>query len=105
MARLLKYFNKLNQKKSETTDAVLPEIDGPLVNVMPSSDIQTANKAICATLLESPHGSETNGGNDNETKHHGNYQFFTPKEKAALGKRAAEYGITSTIRYFVRVDH
>ena len=48
--------------------------------------------------------TETDGGNDCTTKRRGNYQFFSPKEKAELGKRAAEYGITSTIRYFVKVD-
>ena len=59
-------------KKSEKINAVLSEIDGPLVNVMPSSAIQVANKAIRTMLLESPHVTETNGGNDSETKCHGN---------------------------------
>ena len=69
-------------------DAVLPKISGPLANVMPNSAIQVANKAIRATLLESPRVTETDGENYSETKCHGNYQFFSPKEKVELGKRA-----------------
>ena len=65
---------------------------------MPTSAVQVANQAVCATLLDSESPlTETDGGNDCTTKHRGNYQFFSPKEKAELGKRAAEYGITSTI--------
>jgi len=41
---------------------------------------------------------------DGATKHCGNYYFFSPKVQVELGKRAAEYGITSIIQYFVRVD-
>ena len=72
----------------------------------PTFAIQAANKAAHVMLLdsESPSVTETDGGNDSATKCRGNYQFFSPKEKAELGKRVAEYGITSTIRYFVRID-
>ena len=106
MAGLLKYFKRIEPKKSEKIDAVLPKTDGPLSTLMPTSAIQAANKAVRATLLdsESPSVTETDGGNDSATIRRGNYQFFNPKEKAELGKRAAEYGITSTIRYFVRID-
>jgi len=52
---------------SEKIDAVLPKTGGPLVNLMPTSTIQTANKAICATLLESPSETETDEGNNSET--------------------------------------
>ena len=75
---LLKYFKRAEPKKNEKIDAVLPKVDGPLA-----------------------------AGNDRDTctsKRCGKYQFFTPKEKAEYGKRAATYGITSTIRYFAKVD-
>ena len=98
MAGLLKYFKQIEPKKSEKIDAVLPKTDGPLSTLMPTSAIQAANQAVRATLLDSESPvTETDEGNDCTTKHRGNYQFFSPKEKAELGKRAAEYGITSTI--------
>ena len=104
---LLKYFKRIEPKKSEKIDAVLPKTDSPLSTLMPTSAIHAANKAVRVTLLdtESPSVTEADGGNDGATKCRGNYQFFSPKEKAELGKRAAKYGITSTIRYFVRIDH
>jgi len=49
--------------------------------------MQAANKAIRATLLESPCVTETNGGNDGATKCRRNFQFFSPKEEAELGIR------------------
>ena len=105
MDGLLKYFKRIEPKKSEKIDAVLPKTDGPLSTLMLTSVIQAANQAVRATLLDSESPvTETDGGNDCTTKRRGNYQFFSPKEKAELGKRAAEYGITSTIRYFVKVD-
>ena len=107
MARLLKYIKRIEPKKSEKIDAVLPKTDGPLSTLMPTLlCIQAANQAVRTMLLdpESPSVTETDGGSDSATKRHGNYQFFSPKEKAKLGKRAVEYGIISTIRYFVRVE-
>ena len=106
MTGLLKYFKQIEPKKSEKIDAVLPKTDGPLLTLMQTSAIQVANQAIRATLLDSESPmSETDGGNGCTTKRRGNYQFFSPKEKTELGKRAAEYGITSTIQCFVKVDH
>ena len=103
---LLKYFKRLEPKKSEIIDTVLPKNDGPLANLMPNSAVEAANKAVRATLLESPRvPTEKDGDNaDSRKKRRGSYQFFTPKERAELGKRAAECGMTSTIRYFTKVD-
>jgi len=50
--------------------------------------MQAANKAVHTTLLESPSVTETDGGNDGAAKCHKNYQFFSPKEEAKLGKRS-----------------
>ena len=46
---LFKYFKRVEPRKSEKIDGVLPKSDGPLVNVMPASAIQAANKAVHAT--------------------------------------------------------
>ena len=53
MARLLKYFERIESKKSEKIDAVLPKTDGPLSTLMPTSSVQAANQAVRATLLDS----------------------------------------------------
>jgi len=62
---------------------------------MPMSAIQAANTAVCARLLESPFVTENNvtAGSDSTSCTN---QFFTPKEKAEYGRRAAEYGVTPT---------
>ena len=104
---LLKYFKWMEPKKSKKIDGVLPKTDGHLSTLMPTITVQAANKAVCATLLDSKSLSvtETDDGNDSATKCGGNYIFVSPKEKAEQGKRAAKYGVTSTIQYFVRDDH
>ena len=102
---LLKYFKRAEPKKNEKIDAILPKVDGPLAKVMPMS----SNTAVRTKLLETLYVTESDvaAGNDRDTctsKRHGKYQFFTPKEKAEYRKRAATYGIMSTIRYFAKVD-
>ena len=96
---LLKYFKRIDSKKPEKVEAVLPKMDGPLATLMPVSSIETANKAVRAQMMENARAIEPHEGeNSADKKLRGNYQFFNPKEKADLGRRAAELGITSTIR-------
>ena len=72
---------------------------------MPVSSIEAANKAVRAQMMENARAIEPHKGeNSSDKKLQGNYQFFNPKEKADLGRRAAELGITSTIRYFSKID-
>ena len=47
----LKYFNRVEPRKSCKINGVLPKSDGPLENVMPTSTMQAANKAVCDTLI------------------------------------------------------
>ena len=58
---------------------------------MPSDSITAANssveKVFKQTEVEKPHSE---------------YQVYTAKVRAEIGKRAAVYGITSTIRYTIR---
>jgi len=105
---LLKYFKRVEPKKNEKMDTVLPKVDGPLAKLMPMSSIQAVNTAVHTKLLESLYVTESDvaAGNDHDactSKRRGKYQFFTPKEKAEYGKRAATYGITSTIRYLPKL--
>jgi len=80
---LLKYF-KLK------SDSVLPNPNGPLSKLVPSSSIIAVNKAVKDAISQS-------------TKAHGPYMQFTAEEKARMGKRAAEFGIASTVRYFNKI--
>ena len=67
----------------------LPDASGPLAIAMPSDSITAANSSIEKVF------------NQTEAKKpRGEYQVYTTKERAEIGKRAAVYGITSTIRYY-----
>ena len=85
MAGLLKYF------KPKERDAPLPDPAGPLSSVMPSSSIQVANKAVKRVLDESL---------SSEASWHsrGQYETFSPTEKASIAKYAREVEVTKAIR-------
>ena len=48
---LLKYFKRIDFKKPEKVEAVLPKMDGPLATLMPVSSIEAANKAVRAQMM------------------------------------------------------
>ena len=73
---------------------------------MPSSAIEAANSAVREIFF--------NGNIDEDSPTpcvkvtlktlRGTYQTFTDKETAEFAKRAAENGITATIRYFIKIE-
>ena len=63
----------------------LPDPRGSLSKVVPSSAISAANSEVKARGLG--------------TSKRGSYAKLTQQQKAEIGKRAAEHGIASTIRY------
>jgi len=71
-------------------DSVLPNPNGHLSKLVPSSSLIAANEAVKDAISQS-------------TKAHGLYVQFTAEEKARMGKRAAEFGIASMIRYFNKI--
>ena len=75
-------------KYLKPVDPALPKPEGSLSLVVPSSSIAAANKEVKRVI-----------NREGESKR-GKYCIFTPEEKARIGKRAAEYGVTATIRYF-----
>ena len=77
---LLKYL-----KKSDS----VPNPEGPLSSRVPASTIAASNKEVRSLLAK----------NKSERKH-GRYSVYTEQEKAKIAKRAAEMGVTSTIRHF-----
>ena len=65
---------------------------------MPMSLIESANVAVKKLLLIPSRVTEDD--KIDGCKHRATYQHFTSKEMLELGKRAAEIGIKSTVRYF-----
>ena len=66
------------------------------------SSIESANAALREVMMKAPKVKESEEmDSDEQIVRRGKYQHFTDVEKLALGKRAYDHGITSTIRYFV----
>ena len=84
---LFRYFERA--KKED-----LPDPQGTLSKLIPSSSIAAANSKV-QIVLES--GTFPSGG-----KKRGPYVTYTPEQKALIGKRAAECGVVSTIRHYAQ---
>ena len=104
---LLKYFKHIKPSKEERIQSVLPKPDGPLARLKLSSAIEDDNSAVRGIFTD----GTINEGNptpcDQVTLNtvRGTYQMLPNKEKAEFAKRAAENGITATIRYFIKNEH
>ena len=59
---LSKYFKRIDSKKPEKVEAVLPKTDGPLATLMPVSSIEAANKAVRAQMMENARAIEPHEG-------------------------------------------
>ena len=92
MAGLLKYF-KPKQLHEDNDDEVkpkgLPDPNGDLSKVVPSSSIEVTN-AVLRQALEKERGPC------------GPYISVTPAQKYAIGQRAAENGVTATLRCYAK---
>ena len=86
---ILKYFKRVEVKKTEKFDCILLKNDGPLTTLMSSSAIQAANSAVRTKMLESSSRVANDDENSDVSKarHRGSYQFFTPMEKVEFGRR------------------
>ena len=81
---LYRYF------KREIQDGGLPDPRGPLSKIIPLSAISAANSEVKKYVQTAAgHGKKRN-----------NYAKFSPEQKAEVGRRAAEHGVASTIRYY-----
>ena len=84
---LLKYFKK---------STVLPNPEGRLSDHMPAAAIVSANKQVADLVV-----LQTDEANQSECKKkRGHYLSYTDEEKLKIGKRAAEFGVTNTMRHF-----
>ena len=71
---------------------VLPDAFGPLSAIVPSSAIKAANKEVTEIL------NCKSKGESSRSCHRGQYETFTPVEKATIAKYALEVGVTKAIR-------
>ena len=72
--------------------SVLPNPDGDLLKHVPPSAIRQANKEVQPLIKEENQVAAK--------KTRSPYSVFTAGEKATIGKRAAEFGVTNTIHHF-----
>ena len=102
----LKYFKRIEPSKEQKIQSVLPKPDGLLALSMPSSAIEAANSVVREILTNNPidEDSPIPCSKIMLKTVRGTYQINTDKEKAKLARRAAEQGITSTIRYFTKIE-
>ena len=89
MSGILRYYHIV--KKPSSGETYLPDPNGPLSKVIPPSTIAAANEKVCAIDK-----SKTPGGSASRTS----YLHLTGAQKYQVGKRAAEFGTTNTLRYY-----
>ena len=88
MLGILRYFHLVKEPSSSEV-AGLPDPNGSLSKVIPSSTIAAANEKVCA-IGKTEAASKTP------------YLHLKAAQKYQVGKRAAEFGTTNTIRYYAR---
>ena len=93
MISIQKYFKPVTEKDKVDTKTVklpasLPDPNGDLSKLVPSSAIRAANESIREILKEKKGARKAP------------YLILTPAQRYSIGKRAAEHGVTATIRYY-----
>ena len=76
-----------------TVNKNLPDPSGPLSRIVPSSSIEAANAKVSPLLTEPQNPEEKVVGR-------GPYQKLSGPKRAEIGRRAAEHGVASTVRYY-----
>ena len=95
MWKCLKKFsvNSLeSDKKPSMNNDPLPQESGPLSRSLPSSTIASANRLVLKCMEDAKQGKR------------GKYSKYSSKEKADIGKRAPELGITATMKYYESIN-
>ena len=84
VAGILKYFKLVPISSSSSPN--LPDPDGPLSRKIPAKAIELANAKVTeATKVSCGRSS---------------YLYLTPGQQHEFGKRAAEHGVTASLRYY-----
>jgi len=90
---LLKYLT-LKRRDTIKTEC-LPDASGPLSIEIPSGSITATNSSVVKVLEKQQKMTK---------RQRGKYRTYTAKERAEIGKRAAIYGINSTIKYYKKIN-
>ena len=88
MAGILKFF-KYKRDVSASSTPSLPEPNGSLRKKVPPKAIELANAEVTKLVGNTPRGR-------------GPYLYLTGAQRYKVGKRAALYGTTDTMRYFAK---
>ena len=85
---ILQYFKRA-PRKSSSTDAAdqFPEPNGPLSRSVPPKAIELANASVAKVKDGMPRG-----------KRSGPYLMLSGAQRFEIGKRAAEHGVTASLR-------
>jgi len=84
MAGILKYFKTVQTLSSSSLNLLDP--DGPLSRKVPAKAIELANAKV-SEVIEKSHTQAP-------------YLYLTSGQRYEVGKRAAEYGVTATLKYY-----
>ena len=76
---------------------VLPNPNGLLAKVVPSSSIIVANEAVKYAISKTSDTSKASSEGECSVKGRGPDVQFTPEEKVRIGKQAVGYGVASTV--------
>ena len=90
MKSLLNYFSVVSKSSP------VPDPNGPLSKTMSPSTIATVNAKV------GPIVEKHDTTNINKESERGPYLHLTPAQKYQVGKRAAETGVTKTLRYYAK---
>ena len=86
---ILNYLKVISKSSSDQEHSDLPDPTGPLSEKIPSSTIATVNAKV-TSAVERPAGAGSRGP----------YSHLTPEQKYRIGKRATQFGVTSTLRHY-----
>jgi len=92
-------LNYFSQVKKGSTSTGLPDPNGPLCQKVLSSSIQAANVRVSKVVegrLGMPGEVKSKSGSRKP------YLHMTPGQRFQIGKRAAEHGVTTSMRYFAK---
>ena len=95
---LFKYL----KRKDILPKSLLPKPTGPLSETIPSSCIEVVNSVV-GLLVEKASDECSISAKDKGKSVRRVYEKFSANEKAAIGKRAAEHGVSATIRHFLKI--
>ena len=80
-------------ESKESSESMLACLPGPLLQSMPASTIVAANMSVSKYIERTSQSSKQ-----------GKYQRYSDTERAEIGRRAVEMGITPTIKYYEELN-